>query len=251
MIKGTLNLMASPSIIYEDKNFLAVNKPAGLVVHASGAKSARGEPTLVDWLLEKYPEIKNVGDPSTSSGQVIQNRPGIVHRLDKDTSGVMLVARNQKYFNYLKLLFQNREIHKKYLAVVWGVPKNNHGKIEKPIGLKSGTTKRSVHSKKMLKGAITEYRVIGSKDFGGIKFSLLEVIPETGRTHQIRVHLNSVGHPVLGDKLYGSKSSREAAPRLMLHALSLGFRTDYGKIIKVEAEPPAEFKVFFGGDLLQ
>jgi 23S rRNA pseudouridine1911/1915/1917 synthase len=288
--------MIEPEIIYEDKNFLAINKPAGLLVHRD--KPTSTEPTVADWLVKKYPEIRSVGDHSTSSWQApsmgstssprassgqANLRPGIVHRLDKETSGVMLVAKNQKYFEYLKRLFQSRQIKKTYLALVFGKLEPRRGVITKAIGIKSGTIKRSVHSAKMAKEAVTEYRVI--KYIGGPEepqgalgkregtdggfFSLVEVSPKTGRTHQIRVHLASIHHPVLGDKLYGPKqlrtndqrlttndlrqttrASHKSAERLMLHALSLEFATGGGGRIKVEASPPHQFMKFIEEDLV-
>ncbi len=238
--------MSEPEIIYQDENFLAVNKPAGLLVHKARITNYQlpitNEPTLVDWLLKKYPEIKNVGDDP-------ETRPGIVHRLDKDTSGVMLVAKNQKYFEYLKSLFQRHEVKKTYLAVVAGELRPRAGVISKPIGIKSGTTKHSVHSKKFLKDAVTEYGVVKSLKLDSGRgeergFSLVEVWPKTGRTHQIRVHFASIGHPVVGDLLYGPKKQPEWATRLMLHALSLEFAAAEGKVLKIEAEPPEEFTKF-------
>ena len=259
--------MAEPKVIYEDKNFIAVNKPAGLLVHPARINAdvhadkrrynirenlrtnQRESATLVDWLLKRYPEIKNVGDDPA-------NRPGIVHRLDKDTSGIMLIPRNQKYFEYLKSLFAERKIWKTYLAVVYGRFSEKRGLINKPIGIKNGTTKRSVFSEKMAKEAVTEYRVL--KNFRTARtgpkpsaqnsqpedFSLLEVKPKTGRTHQIRVHLASIGHPVVGDKLYGRKIHPAGTSRLMLHALSLEFSAAAGKRIKLETPPPPEFADF-------
>ena len=238
--------MLEPEVIYEDKNFLAVNKHAGLLVHAariSADKKQRTtdkEPTLVDWLVERYPEIKNVGDDPAL-------RPGIVHRLDKDTSGIMVVARTRESFEYLKSLFQTRQIHKTYLALVFGAVKEKSGIIEKPIGIKNGTLKRSVRSEKMGKEAITQYKLVTTyHTLPTTYLSLLEVEPKTGRTHQIRVHLASIGHPIVGDRLYGTKESRVKSQamgaRLMLHALSLEFTTVEGRRVKLEAEPPADFR---------
>ncbi len=218
-------MKSEPEIIYESEHFLVVAKPAGLQVHGAkvaGIPRAAGGPTLVDWLLARYPEIKDVGDdPAT--------RPGIVHRLDKETSGVMLVARDKTGFDYLKDLFKKREIKKTYLAVVEGMFKDNTGVIDAPIGLRNGTTKRTVHGGRMAKEAVTEYKVVGT--FG--TSSVLEVYPKTGRTHQIRVHLASIGHPVVGDRLYGGGQ----APRMLLHALSLEFTAPDGKRVKFEADP--------------
>lgn len=235
-------------VIHEDKNFLAVYKPAGLPVHPAKFRIKNlelriKEPTLVDWLLKHYPEIKNVGDdPKT--------RPGIVHRLDKDTSGVILVARSQKYFEYLKNLFQTRQIKKTYLALVWGKLEPKTGVIKKSISIKSGAVKRTVWKGRLEKEAITEYKVIKFIKLKVNKekeefFSLVKVFPKTGRTHQIRVHLASIGHPIVGDTLYGPKRSpfgRSPVGRQFLHAESLEFSAEEGKRIKIEAELPAELK---------
>lgn len=236
-----------PCIIYEDKNFLAVYKPANLLVHPvkfriKNLELRIKEPTLVDWVLKRYPEIKNIGDAP-------EIRPGIVHRLDKDTSGVILIARNQKYFDYLKNLFQTHQIKKNYLALVWGELKPKTGIIKKAIRLKSGTIKRTVWQGKLEKEAITEYKVL---KFLKLKvndkkeqiFSLVKVMPKTGRTHQIRVHLASISHPIVGDSLYGKKENPFGLKRLFLHAESLEFSTAEGRRIKIEAELPEELKSF-------
>ncbi len=231
--------MSSPEVIYEDEDFVAVNKPAGMLVHADGSKAgAQGSklnhPTLVDWLMRHYPEIQGVGDD-------LKVRPGIVHRLDKDTSGVMLVARNQKYFEYLKRLFKNHAIKKVYLALVWGVPKERRGLIDKPIGIKPGTIKRSVFSKKFQKTATTRYEII--KSFEG-RAALVKALPETGRTHQIRVHLASIGCPVINDPLYNKKRDGIIGEgRLMLHSASIEFEKEPGKRIVLEVNLPEDFSI--------
>jgi 23S rRNA pseudouridine1911/1915/1917 synthase len=223
--------MTDPEVIYKDPHFLVINKPAGLQVHPARVKNAsRAEPsTLTEWLVKHYPEVKKVGDDP-------ETRPGIVHRLDKETSGIMLVARDQEYFEYLKSLFQKHEIKKTYLALVHGHPKKEEGVIDAPIGIKNGTLKRSIHSKKMAKEAVTEYRVV--KTFAKENTALLEVKPRTGRTHQIRVHLASIGHPIVGDTLYCPKEKTREHERLMLHAVSLEFINDGGKRVKFETEAP-------------
>jgi 23S rRNA pseudouridine1911/1915/1917 synthase len=237
-----------PRIIYENENFLAIDKPSGLMVHPARhtgkgmAKTAvrERESTLVDWLLENRPEVKNVGDdPAT--------RPGIVHRLDKETSGVMLVAKNQAYFEYLKSLFQNHEVKKTYYAIVRGVPQQKKGIINAPIGIKNGTLKRSVRSTKMQKEAITEYEQMREFHQPGDEktFSLLAVYPKTGRTHQIRVHLASIGHPIVGDKLYGPKVQPLWAHRLMLHAGGIEFPEENGRMIRIESELSTSFTLPF------
>ena len=140
------------SVIYENKDFLALNKPAGVLVHRTNSK--RKEEALTDWLVSNYPEVKNIGDD-------FENRPGIVHRLDKDTSGILLVPKTQEYFHYLKNLFQKHEVQKTYLALVRGVIEDNEGVIDKPIGLKPGTVKRTVFTKsaKMIKEAVIAIRL--------------------------------------------------------------------------------------------
>lgn len=226
--------MDSIAVIYEDKNFLALYKPAGVLVHPIKTKNYKlktNEPTLVDWLLKHYPEVKKVGDDPEA-------RPGIVHRLDKDTSGVILVARNQKYFDYLKKLFGEHQIKKTYSALVHGRLEPRVGVIKKPILLKSGTIKRTVWRGRMEKEAITEYKV--KKYFKD--FSLVEVYPKTGRTHQIRVHLASIGYPIVGDSLYGPKKNSLGLNRHFLHAASLEFNSARGKRIRLDAELPEELK---------
>ncbi|MFH0890623.1 MAG: RNA pseudouridine synthase [Candidatus Liptonbacteria bacterium] len=221
-----------PSIIYQDENIVAANKPAGLLVHGLSGKDMG--PTLAEWVVRKYPETKEVGDDP-------QNRPGVVHRLDKETSGIIILARNQKYFSYLKSLFQNHKMEKKYLAWVYGVPKDKKIRINIPIGIRSGSVHRSVHSGKMSKEAVTDYSVKECKEYNGRKICLVEVFPKTGRTHQIRVHLASIGHPVVGDAIYGGKMGRDDSGGMRLHAYSLEFEIQPGRKILLEAEPPKSF----------
>jgi len=234
--------MKNIEIIYENKDIIVLNKPAGMMVHGVANKVST-EPTLTDILLKKYPEIRTVGDEPDM-------RPGIVHRLDKDTSGVMVVARNQPSFEYLKSLFKTRDIQKTYIAVVSGVPKEKQGIIDRPIGIINGTTKHSVESKKMAKPAVTEYEVLKTaqaEDGSGCEtsFALLSVRPKTGRTHQIRVHLTSIGHPIVGDALYGPKKQPPWASRLMLHAASIEFSDGSGGRLRFDAEVPEELEKIF------
>lgn len=224
--------MKEIEVVYKDPDFLVINKPAGIKVHGID-KRERG--TLVDWLLENYPEVKNVGDNS-------EIRPGIVHRLDKDTSGLMIIVRTQKAFAFFKKQFQERKITKTYQAVVYdlkyeacNLKRGEWNIINKPIGLKDGTTKRTVHIRnvKMVKDAVTRWRVIG----GGLLEEgklLLEVQPITGRTHQIRVHLASIGYPIVGDRIYGLKKDKKDT--LMLRAVALEFTDLDGKRLKIEGE---------------
>jgi len=228
-------------ILYEDKNFIAINKPAGILVHPTNISK---EKTLVDFLFKKYPEIKKVGDDP-------ENRPGVVHRLDKDTSGAIVIARNQKYFEYLKKLFQNHEIKKTYIALVWDKvdpPAGGaKGIINKPIGIKPGTIKHTVHGGRMIKEAVTEYEVVknlklemenGKEEI----FSLVKVMPQTGRTHQIRVHFAAIHHSIIGDPIYGKKGNPFGLERQFLHAQSLEFNIDENKKVKIEADLSDDLK---------
>jgi len=233
--------MLKPRIIFQSKNFLIINKPAGLLVHKSVLNRddlGRDEDTLVDWLLKNYPQIKNIGDD-------IKNRPGIVHRLDRETSGVMIIPLNQDYFDYFKKLFQEHGIQKTYTALVYGLIRSEKGIINKPIGIKSGTTRRSVHSSKMAKEAITEFEVIKRLKIKGQDLTLVKVYPKTGRTHQIRVHLASIHCPVVGDKLYGRKKGIfEDLERQFLHASEIEFKDKKGKLLKFKAALPKNLDSF-------
>jgi len=220
-------------IIYEDSDVLIINKHAGVLVHGIEGRGAGEEETLADWLIVHYPEVARVGDDPAK-------RPGIVHRLDRDTSGVMVIARNQYTFTYLKKLFADHKIKKIYRALVYGKMKQADGTIDKAISIKPGTVKRTVHKGKMTKDASTEYKVLQTFE----DFSLVEAVPKTGRTHQIRLHLASINHPVVGDVLYGKrkKINIPGAKRQMLHAYSLEFSLPRGKRIHAVADLPEDME---------
>ncbi len=239
-------------IIYEDDDILAVNKPAGLLVH--GAENSK-ETTLVDWLIKNYPEIKNVGErPAFGEARPdLSGRPGIVHRLDKDTSGILLIAKNQRTFGYLKEQFKNRKIKKKYIALVCGKlnpPTGGEGGIiDLPIAKSKSDFRKKTSVGKMagkIREAVTEYKVI--KKFPACadrpEYTLVEVFPKTGRTHQIRVHFKSIGHPVVCDKLYGFKKAvcPFGLKRHFLHASSLELNLPSGARIKLEADLPDDLQ---------
>jgi len=237
---ATLELMTL-KVIMKTKDFVAFNKPAGVLVHrAYGMEPREGEEVLTDIALKLFPEIATVGDKP-------EERPGIVHRLDKETSGVIVVARNQKFFNFLKERFKNHEVEKHYLALVSG-KLIGMGRIDKPIGLKPGTTRRSVRARnmKMVKEAITDYRakkMYISESMGrAVYYTLLEVIPRTGRTHQIRVHFASMGHPIVGDAIYGPSGNALGLNHQFLHAESLEFSTAAGKRVRIEADLPKDLE---------
>lgn len=208
------------TIIYEDNDILVLNKPTGLITHPKNVNDTQD--SVTGWLIEKYPKLKNVGEPFIASSKEIP-RAGVVHRLDKDTSGLLIVAKNDAAFFYLKDLFQERNIKKYYLALVEGRPKKSKGIISVPLGRIGLKRTTKIVGNKLIdkKEAETEYKVV--KEF--LDFTLLEVAPRTGRTHQIRVHLNSIGHPVAGDPIYGFKKSSPppGLKRLFLHAYKLEF----------------------------
>lgn len=208
-----------------------------MLVHFGPHMKETGGPAVTQWLSKAFPQTAIVGDDPSY-------RPGIVHRLDRETSGVLLIALKQPYFLYLKSLFQTHAITKTYYALVAGKPVYKKGIIDRPIGIKSGTTKRTIHSTKMAKEAITEYECENTFTKDGFEYSLIRVVPKTGRTHQIRVHLASLGCPVLGDKLYGGRSNASRASRHMLHCFSMEFDVKKGEKIKIEAPFPDDFKTF-------
>ncbi len=228
-----------PTILYEDKDVLVINKPSGLVVHSDGRTK---EKTLADWVLEHYPETENVGEPIIKTDGEKILRPGIVHRLDRDTSGVMLVAKNQQTFESLKDQFKNHKIIKKYEAFVFGDVKDKEGVIDRPIARsKSDFRKWSAQrgSRGEPREAITKYKVISqNKDY-----SFLEVMPETGRTHQIRVHMKAINHPLLGDSLYApNKENSLGFERTALHSKEVTFTELNGEKHTVSAPYPEDFQ---------
>jgi 23S rRNA pseudouridine1911/1915/1917 synthase len=218
-------------ILYEDEAVIAVNKPAGMVVHA-GAGVREG--TLVNALLHRFQRLSKAGGPE---------RPGIVHRLDRFTSGVILVARDDASHQRLSRQFASRQVEKTYLAMVHGAVRQDTGRIEKPIARDPVRRTRMTTRTTTGRSAVTEYRVL--KRFDG--FTFLEVTLGTGRTHQIRVHLASLGHPVAGDTLYGAPARHAAgAPRLdrwFLHAWRIRFRSPAtGEMVAVTAPLPEELE---------
>jgi len=205
---GTLQPEHLPlNILYSDGAVAVIDKPAGLVVHP-GAGNKAG--TLSNALLHRFPGIAGVGEP---------DRPGIVHRLDKETSGVMVAALRPEAYVSLQKQFKDRKIGKVYLGLVWGRMKAKEGRIDWPIGRHVRDGQRiSIHTRKP-RPAETLFRVI--EEMG--EMSLLEIRPLTGRTHQIRVHLAAAGHPIAGDSRYGRRREKPNFPRLFLHAHLLAF----------------------------
>jgi 23S rRNA pseudouridine1911/1915/1917 synthase len=208
-------------ILYQDASVIAINKPAGLVVHA-GAGASSG--TLVNRLVHHFSALSQVG------GDL---RPGIVHRLDKGTSGVLLVARNDAAHSALADQFAGRTVEKTYLALVHGQVRHEQGRVTAPIARDPVRRIRMTAKLGTGRSALTEYRVVQRLE----KFTYLEVRIGTGRTHQIRVHLASLGHPVAGDKVYGALE----AERMFLHAWRIAFVSPAtAQRVTVEAPLPRE-----------
>lgn len=220
-------------IIYEDEDILVVNKPKGMVVHP-----ANGNPdgTLVNAIMAICKDsLSGIG------GEI---RPGIVHRLDKDTSGVIIIAKNDKAHINLSEQIKNHEVKKTYIAIVRGVIKENQATINMPIGRSEKDRKKMAVTKKG-KEAITHFKVL--KRFSD--YTVLEVNIETGRTHQIRVHLAQIGYPCIGDETYSSGKNRWGIKGQALHAKSLEFKHPItGKKMKLEAELPEYMKEIINGD---
>lgn len=236
-------------VLYEDKDVLIINKPAGLLVHGIYDKNGpkHTEETLVDWLAKNYPETQEVGDRDEEN-LIRQQRGGIVHRLDRETSGVMVVARNQPAFEYLKKLFAGRGVSKTYSALVWGRIHEKSGEINKPISIKDGSVKRTVFKGKMPREALTLYETLAHYVYEHGKhadeMTLVRVMPKTGRTHQIRVHFSAIGHALAGDKLYGKKETLSfddaRLDRHFLHAAQLALKLPSGTKVVVEAPLPED-----------
>ena len=256
-----------PQILREDKYFLIINKPAGLVVHPDGKTI---EPTLCDWIVQNYPKIVGVGEPSMGPNGVLLDRPGIVHRLDRETSGVLVIAKTQESFEFLKKSFQTRDVQKTYNTFVWGLVKEDKGSIDRPIG-RSKTDFKKWSAERFARGdlrpATTEYKVLQRKSFvegeekgGGeetvklsskdsknskipLNFTFVEAYPKTGRTHQIRVHFKAINHPVVGDALYAPNHPQMLGfKRLALHSRHISFTSLDGKRVEVEAPLPEDFR---------
>lgn len=222
-------------VIYEDAAVIAINKPAGLTVHA-GAGTHSG--TLVNRLVSRFQSLSKMGG---------DERPGIVHRLDKETSGVILVARTDAAHRSLGEQFSSRTVEKIYLALVHGVVKKDAGRITSPIARDPVRRTRMTTRIERGRTALTDYKVLercaaGAEGKGG--FSYLEVKIGTGRTHQIRVHLSSIGHPVVGDRLYGAPAT-VGLERNFLHAHRISFDSPAsGERVTVSAPLPTELERF-------
>ena len=221
LLKSKISL----EIIHEQSNLVIINKPKGIVVHPSKGHSNN---TVVNALMGMKIEFEsNMGE----------TKPWLIHRLDKDTSGLLIVAKNKKEYEYLIELQKERKIKKYYLAVVSGIPDKKYATIDAPISRnKSHRKKMSINTSG--RKSLTTYKVLKSNS----KMSLIELELHTGRTHQIRVHMQAIGHPIIGDKLYGKKST--LIDRQLLHAYKLEFKDSKNKKISIENKPDKDMSEF-------
>ncbi|MCB9810650.1 MAG: RluA family pseudouridine synthase [Candidatus Nomurabacteria bacterium] len=237
-----------PEIIYEDDEVLVINKPYGLLVHEDWQSGPEG--TVVDWFLSQVPGAKGVGEETLKPDGSKLERSGIVHRLDRETSGVMILAKTQKAHAFLKAQFHDRLAKKEYRAFVYGRIHDKWGTINRPIGRSAKDfKKRSAErgAKGVLREAITHFERIGVGEYKDEAFSYLKLMPQTGRTHQLRVHLKAIDRPIVGDKLYADKkitvSNNLELDRLALHAHILDIVLPNEERQRFIAPIPPEFEI--------
>lgn len=224
-------------VLYEDANVVAVNKPAGLITHFDGRTE---EATAEEWFYETYPEMQKFAPVAPTEGALLERSVGYVHRLDRDTSGVLLFAKNPTAYSFLRKAFHDREVQKTYLAFTYGAPKEKVGVIDFDIGrsrkdfrLRSAQPK----AKGTMRSALTRYEVMGEAG----EYALIKVMPETGRTHQIRVHLKAIHHPIISDPLYAPKHRPALGiNRLGLHAYQVDLPLPSGDRVVITAPIPSE-----------
>jgi 23S rRNA pseudouridine1911/1915/1917 synthase len=226
----------NPEVLYEDADILVVSKPALLVVHADGRTD---EPTLTDWVLERHPELSDVGGLHTLDSGRYAPRAGIVHRLDRETSGVLVIAKHDTAFYALQRQFLAHTVDKQYLAYTQGVPPTREGSIDLPIGrsrrdYRQWTTGQDARG--TLRPAHTAYRVIDERG----AYGMLELHPKTGRTHQLRVHLRALGCPILCDRRYETPTGL-GFERLALHAQSIRLVLPSLEVATFTAPLPLDF----------
>lgn len=251
------------TILYEDEDVVVVDKPSGISVHNDGKNK---DETLADWFIKQYPESKDVGEPLMVDAKGGERRaimrPGIVHRLDRETSGVIILAKNQEAFLFIKDQFKNHTIEKIYQAFVYGYVADPNasllngkmGLINAPIGRSPGDVRMWTAgrgARDPIREASTGYVVLSRftdttdekemKD-NSHQFSYLELYPKTGRTHQLRVHLRYINHPIISDPIYrGKKEKALGFNRLALHAMSIRFMLPSGREMIVKAPLPEDF----------
>lgn len=233
----------TPIILFENDDVLAINKPAGLMVHGDGRNESA---TLTDWILSQYPALAEVGEPARAVDGTTIIRPGIVHRLDQETSGVLLIAKTNEMFAFLKQQFQERTMTKQYSAFVWGHINEGSGVIDEPIGRNKNDFRRW-HAGRGIRGevreAVTVYEAVTTfTDEKGEPFSFMHLFPKTGRTHQLRVHMKFIQRPIVSDRLYApTKPQALGFSRVALHATTITFQLLGGQEMTISAPFPEDF----------
>lgn len=237
----------NPEIIYEDSDILVVHKPYGMLVHEDWTSGVSG--TLVEWFLKRVPEASGVGEVTTKPDGSPLERSGIVHRLDRETSGVMVLAKTRAAHAHLKAQFHDRLVKKEYRAFVYGRVHDRWGTVNRPIGRNPRDFKRRSAERGAtgtLRDAITLFERIGVGEYEGESFSYIKLIPKTGRTHQLRVHLKAISRPIVGDVLYSEKEISESnnlgLKRLALHAHVLELELLNGERERFIAPIPLDFE---------
>lgn len=230
------------TILFENEDVVVINKPSGLMVHDDG--KTKGE-TVVDWFLAHAPEAKGVGEPGRAQDGSALERSGVVHRLDRDTSGVLILVKHQEAFLHMKTQFHDHQIEKEYRAFVYGTMRDKWGTIERPIGRSNKDFRlRSAErgARGLLRPSKTDWELIGQS----ATHAYLKLTPKTGRTHQLRVHLKSMSRPIVGDELYAPepllKGDSLGFTRLALHAYKITFSLLNGEKMTCIAPLPPDFE---------
>lgn len=229
-------------VLFEDENTLVVNKPTGVIVHNDGRD--KGE-TVVDWFLDRAPSARGVGETGFTQDGTVLERSGVVHRLDRETSGVLILAKNQEAFLHLKAQFHEHLIKKEYRAFVYGTMKEKWGTVDRSIGRSTKDFRlRSAQrgARGMLREAVTDWELIAQTH----THAYVKITPKTGRTHQIRVHFKAIGRPIIQDMLYASPEALHGEnlefTRLALHAYSLKIEMPSGEERVFTAPLPNDFE---------
>jgi 23S rRNA pseudouridine1911/1915/1917 synthase len=237
----------SIGVLFENDEVLVVNKPIGLIVHEDGVTN---EPTLVDWFLERVPTAVDVGEPGKGKHGQPLRRSGVVHRLDRETSGVLVLAKTPAAHVHLKAQFHDRLAKKEYRAIVYGPMRERWGTITKKIGRSpSDHRQRSAMpgARGVLREAVTDWECIGQAQIDGEHFSYLKLKPKTGRTHQLRVHLRAIERPIVGDLLYAAEWLKDShnlgLARMALHAHVLELELPSGERERFIAPVPHEMEL--------
>lgn len=236
----------TPIILHEDAAVLVLNKPYGWLTHADGQSDT---PTVVEWFLQRAPEAAGVGDAGSAKDGTPLDRSGIVHRLDRETSGVLLLAKTAAAHAHLKAQFQDRLAKKEYRAFVYGRLNDRWGTINRPIGRSTKDARRRSAergAKGVLREAVTDFERIGMGEYEGESFTYVKLKPKTGRTHQLRCHLRAIDRPIVMDGLYAEykipKSNNLLLDRLALHAHILELELPSGELQRFIAPVPQSFE---------